>query len=162
MNAEVFRHIYNYHLNENHRIWDTCLADLTYEQFVQPVEYSHGSVRNQIVHLMEVEDTWFSELRGANFPEPFAFNSFDDRALIREHWNGVEQNMHKYLQNLRDEMLFDKPITLEEDKDLIVWQVLLHVINHATDHRAQILRLVHDYGVRTSSQDYIFYVYEHP
>jgi uncharacterized damage-inducible protein DinB len=74
----------------------------------------------------------------------------------------VEQGMRAYLAELRDEMLFDKPIKEpEEDKDLIVWQVLLHVANHATDHRAQILRVLHDLGAETTYQDYIFYVYGH-
>jgi uncharacterized damage-inducible protein DinB len=34
------------------------------------------------------------------------------------------------------------------------------VVNHGTDHRAQILRLLHDFGVNTTGQDYIFYVYD--
>jgi uncharacterized damage-inducible protein DinB len=69
--------------------------------------------------------------------------------------------MRTYLAELRDEVLFFKPITEpEEAKDLIVWQVLLHVVNHGTDHRAQILRLLNDLGVKTTAQDYIFYVYE--
>jgi len=59
-------------------------------------------------------------------------------------------------------MLFDKPIKEpEEDKDPIVWQVLLHVVNHGTDHRAQILRLLNDLGGYTEYQDYIFHVYAH-
>jgi hypothetical protein len=40
--------------------------------------------------------------------------------------------------------------------------VLLHVGNHGTDHRAQLLRLLNDLGVTTVSRDYIFYVYDHP
>jgi uncharacterized damage-inducible protein DinB len=71
--------------------------------------------------------------------------------------------MHAYLAALQDGDLFSTPITEpEEDKDLIVWQVLLHVVNHGTDHRAQILRQLHDLGLKTTSQDYIFYVYDHP
>jgi uncharacterized damage-inducible protein DinB len=59
-------------------------------------------------------------------------------------------------------MLFDKPIKEpEEDKDPIVWQVLLHVVNHGTDHRAQILRLLNDLGGYTEYQDYIIHVYAH-
>jgi uncharacterized damage-inducible protein DinB len=42
------------------------------------------------------------------------------------------------------------------------WQVLLHVANHGTDHRAQLLRLLNDLGVRTVAQDDIFYAYDHP
>jgi uncharacterized damage-inducible protein DinB len=69
--------------------------------------------------------------------------------------------MRDYLADLGDDMLFDKPIEEpEEDKVLIVWQVLLHVVNHGTDHRAQLLRLLNDLGVKTTSQDYIFYVYD--
>ena len=57
--------------------------------------------------------------------------------------------------------MFTKPIKEpEEDQVLFVWQVLLHVVNHATDHRAQILRALNDLGVETAYQDYIFYVYE--
>ncbi len=71
--------------------------------------------------------------------------------------------MRAYLAALGDEMLFAKPIKEpEEDKDLIVWQVLLHVANHGTDHRAQLLRMLNDLGIKTTSQDYIFYVYDHP
>ena len=54
-----------------------------------------------------------------------------------------------------------KPIQDDKHKDLRLWQILLHVANHGTDHRAQLLRLLNDMGVQTKPQDYIFYVYEH-
>lgn len=71
----------------------------------------------------------------------------------------IEQNMRNYLAELRDELLSTKPLG-GEDKDLYLWQVLLHVVNHGTDHRAQILRLLNDLGFRTTSQDYIFFAYD--
>ena len=138
-------------------------ARLPHEQFTQNVGYSHGSVRDQIVHIMNVDDVWFSELRGVEPSEPLPSPDFDDRESIRSHWDCVEQGMRAYLGELRDDMLFDKPIEEpEEDKDLIVWQVLLHVVNHGTDHRAQLLRMLSDLGVKTTSQDYIFFVYDNP
>jgi uncharacterized damage-inducible protein DinB len=161
MNANAFRHFYNYHFTENRKIWDTCVTSLTHEQFIQNVGYSAGSVRNQIVHLMSVDDTWFIGLRGVEIPESLDPASFDDRKIIRAHWDTVEQNMREYLAKLRDDMLLEKPFADGEDKDLILWQVLLHVVNHGTDHRAQLLRLLSDLGVKTAPQDYIFYVYDH-
>jgi uncharacterized damage-inducible protein DinB len=160
MNADAFRHFYNYHFTENRKIWDSYVMPLTQEQFTQEVRYSHGSVRNQIVHLISADDTWFSGLRGLAIPEPLNPADFDDRQVIRAHWDNVEHNMRAYLAKLRDDMLFEKPFAEGEDKDLILWQVLLHVANHGTDHRAQLLRLLNDLGVKTTSQDYIFYVYE--
>ena len=161
MNADAFRHFYEYHFAENRKIWDSYITPLSHEQFTQDVDYSHGSVRNQILHLMSADDAWFSELRGVEIPEPLDPANFDDRQMIRAHWDNIEQNMRGYLAELRGDMLFDKPFPAGEDQDLIVWQVLLHVVNHGTDHRAQLLRLLSDLGVKTAFQDYIFYVYDH-
>ncbi|MBZ0300208.1 MAG: DinB family protein [Anaerolineae bacterium] len=141
-------------------MWDTWIMPLTQEQFTQSVPYSLGSVRNQIVHLTSVDDTWFSALRDVEIPEPLDPADFDDRDALRAYWDRVEQTMGEYLAALRDEMLFEKPFPEGEDKDLIVWQVLLHVGNHGTDHRAQLLRVLHDLGVKTGPQDFIFFAYD--
>lgn len=161
MNADAFRHFYEYHFAANRHIWDHYITPLTQEQFTQPVRYAHGSAREQVIHLMQVDEAWFSDLRGVEPPElPAA--ALTDRPTIRAYWDAVEQDMRAYLADLRDEMLFTKPIPAGEDKDLILWQILLHVVNHGTDHRAQVLRMLSDLGVATGPQDYIFYVYDNP
>lgn len=162
MNADAIRHFFDYHFSENRATWDKYVMSLTQEQFTQPVAYSTGSVRNQIVHLMSVDDIWFSPLRGLDIPEWLNPDDFNDREKIRAHWDTLEKNMRAYLANLRDDMLTEKPFPPGEDENLILWQVLLHVVNHGTDHRAQLLRILHDLGIKTVSQDYIFYVYDHP
>lgn len=162
MNADAFRHFLAYHIAENRKIWEQHIVPLSQEDFVRPLDYSIGSIRNHVVHLMSVDDTWFAGLRGVTIPEPLDPDQFTDREAIRTYWDTVENRMYKYLNALHDDMLFNKPFSFEEDKNLIVWQVMLHIVNHGTDHRAQLLRLLHDVGVETKSQDYIFYVYEHP
>ncbi len=161
MNADAFRQLYAYHFSENRKIWDTYITPLSQAQFTQPVGYSVGSVRDQVVHLMRVDEVWFSDLRRVEMAGPFDLPALQDRAAIRAHWDGVEQAMRAYLADLRDEMLFEKPFAEGEDKDLILWQVLLHVANHGTDHRAQLLRILHDLGMKTGPQDLVFYLYEH-
>lgn len=161
MNANAFRHFYDYHFAENRKIWDSYVMPLAQEQFTRHSDYSAGSVRNQILHIMNADDAWFSGLRGVEIPKDLDPAAFDDRQRIRAHWDTIEQNMRGYLAKLQDDMLFEKPFQEGEDKDLILWQVLLHVANHGTDHRAQLLRLLTDLGVITASQDYIFYVYKH-
>lgn len=58
MNADAFRHFYAYHFAENRKIWEYA-TQLTDEQFTQAVAYSHGSVRDQIVHLISCDEIWF-------------------------------------------------------------------------------------------------------
>jgi len=162
MDASAFRQLYDYHFSENRKIWDRYIASLTYGQFYQDVGYSYGSVREQIIHMLDADDIWFSELMGVEPLEPIPAANNDDREIIRTHGDKVEQKMRTYLSELRDVSLFEKPITdPEEDKNLMVWQVLLHIVNHGTDHRAQLLRLLSDLGLETTSQDFIFYAYDH-
>jgi uncharacterized damage-inducible protein DinB len=162
VNAEAFRHVYEYHFAENRRLW-AHVSSLPQEQVTRDVAYSLGSIRDQILHLIWVDDAWFRQLRGIEPPAPLDPAAFGDRTTVRAHWDEVEQRMRDYLATLRDEMLFEKPFPDHpEDKDLLLWQVLLHVGNHGTDHRAQILRTLSDLGVKTRSQDYAFYAYDHP
>ena len=71
MNADAFRQYFEYHFTENRKIWDLYVASLSQEQFTRAVDYSYGSVRDQIVHLMSADEYWFSGLRGIPRPEPF-------------------------------------------------------------------------------------------
>jgi len=160
MDTRAFRHLYAYHFSENHAVLRDAGA-LTLEQFTQPLAYSIGAVRDQLVHLMWVDDVWFSGLRGAPLPDAFDPGDFPDLPAVRIRWERIEQEQREYLAQLRDDMLWQKPFAEGEDKDLITWQVLLQVLNHGTDHRAQILRQLHDFGVKTVSQDYVFFAYEH-
>jgi uncharacterized damage-inducible protein DinB len=163
MHADALRHFYGYHFAENRALWDRYVTQLTAEQFIQPMAYSHGSVRDQLVHLMDVDDVWFSALQNIKPLAPAPADHDDNRQFLRVRWDAIEQRMRAYLTALQDDLVSTRPIQEpEEDRGLLVWQVLLHVVNHGTDHRAQLLRSLHDLGLETTAQDYIFYVYEHP
>lgn len=162
MNAAAFRHFYNYHFFMNRHIWNEYVVPLTAEQLTQKFKYSHGSVRDQVVHLMNVDEAWFTEVRGGQPQDSFGPGDTDDRPAIRAHWDTVEQMMRDYLANLQDDQLLTKPVPEGEDKDLALWQILIHVANHGTDHRSQLLRTLNDLGVDTMPQDYVYYAYEVP
>jgi len=41
------------------------------------------------------------------------------------------------------------------------WELLMHIANHATDHRAQILAMLDNrFSVKTVEQDMVFYFWE--
>jgi uncharacterized damage-inducible protein DinB len=161
MNADAFRHLYGYHFAQNRETWNAVL-ELSDEDFVAGTAYSHGSVRDQVLHIATVDDAWFGGLLGETEPSDPEPDQVADRAGIRAYWDEVERRMREYLDDLTDDALPGYPWEDGEDKDLALWQVLIHVVNHGTDHRAQLLRQLHDLGVKTSSQDYVFYAYDHP
>jgi uncharacterized damage-inducible protein DinB len=153
MNANDIRQLYDYHFTVNRRIWDRCIAGLTDEQFTQVHDYSIGSVRDQTVHMMSVDDRWFSGLRGEALPDFLDPAAYPDRDSVRVFWDAVEGRMHEYLDGLTDDML------QADFEHMKVWQVLVHVINHGTDHRAQLLALLNQLGAATFPQDFIFHVW---
>ncbi len=109
MKAQAFRQFYDYHFTENRTLWDRYVSQLFQKQFTHEVDYSHGSVRNHIVHLMSVDATWFSGLRGVAIPAPLDPAAYADRTMNRVRWDQVEHTMREYLATVRDEMLFDTP-----------------------------------------------------
>lgn len=159
MDADAFRQLYEYHFAENRKIWDNNVVPLSQEHFVQEVPYSRGSVSNQMVHLMNAENYWFSGLQGGPWAEDVDPASMNDRAAIRARWDDVENRIRGYLAGLTDEMLGKHPLKEGIDQALTTWQILLHVVNHGTDHRAQVLRVLHDLGADTKEQDYVFYLF---
>ena len=154
MNASDFRHFYDYHFTLNRRLWDRCIVPLSDEQFKQKLDYSVGSIRNQMVHLLNIDDRWFSGLRGEPLPGFLNPVHYPDRAVIREMWDDVESKMRVYLHDLKDEQL-QTPF----ERGMTIGHVLFHVLNHGTDHRAQTLAMLHTFGVQTFPQDFVFFAF---
>lgn len=161
MNADAFRHFFDYHFTLNRSIWDEYVTRLSPEQFSQLVAYSHGSVQDQLWHLIQVDAAWFGDLTGTALLPDDAPDAAPGREQMRAYWDEVERAMRGYLSGLQDGMLDTTPLS-GEDAPLRLWQVLLHVVNHGTDHRAQLLRALNDLGIETGWQDYIFFTYGNP
>lgn len=156
----VQQHIgYNYWAH--HRIWHYVMQ-LSDEQFTQPLDYSVGAIRNQVVHTMWSEETWLSRI--VNQPLPtYTADDYPTRDHIRTKWDAIEAQMRQMITSLSDDDLL-VPITYHnakgEEYTQTALQILLHVVNHGTDHRAQMLAMMHALGVQTIAQDLIYYFRE--
>jgi uncharacterized damage-inducible protein DinB len=152
VNAEGFRRLFDYHVQQNQRLWTHTIVPMTDAQFTQPVDYSVGSVRNQVVHLLNVDERWFCGLRGVEPPGFLNPAHFPTREKVRMKWDQVERDMRFWLARLTDAEL-RLPF---ETTPMRVWEVLFHVLNHGTDHRAQTLALAAQLGLPTFAQDYAY------
>ncbi len=159
MNADAFRHLYDYHFAANRKIWDEYIVPLPMEQFTQKVDYSVGSVRNHLVHLMNVDRGWFSDLRDIDNVTSSNPVHYESKEKLRREWDSVEADIRGYLNILQDDMLLKPAFPAgHEDEAFMLWQVLIHVANHGTDHRAQMLAILSAMDVKTDAQDYFFFI----
>jgi uncharacterized damage-inducible protein DinB len=77
MNVDVFRHFYDYHFSENRSLWDNYVMTLSQEQFTQPIAYLMGSVRNQVVHMMNVDMTRLHDFGLKTAAQDYIFYVYD-------------------------------------------------------------------------------------
>lgn len=162
MMLTAVRALFDYHYSAYDQVWRSVM-ELSREQFVQERDYSLGSVRNQLVHVMNVDDRWLSRLQNQQPTENLVFGDFPDQQSLWQKWALIRGSVQDYVLGLSREQL-------EETVELHFpgrggshrntrWQILLHVVNHGTDHRAQILTLLHDLGGETFEQDLILHLW---
>ncbi len=163
MDVEIFHTIYDYHYRRFRKIWDSIMS-LSEAQFVQNIPYSIGSLRNHMVHVIDDDLGWISLLEGQDRPQQLHPEDFLTRADVRAKYDTVETYVLNFIHAIDETMLhqefvWNAPMTSTPQR-VIGWQVLLHVVNHGTDHRAQVLRVLHDLGAPTFDQDLMGHLVE--
>ena len=120
---------------------------------IEESDISLGSIRNLFVHIMSVDERWFSGFNKIPLPDHANPESFSKPEELRLRWDMVEGDMRAFLDGLADDDL-EKPF----QDNMRVWHVLSHVVNHGTAHRAQIGAILRQFGHKPPPQDYIFFV----
>jgi uncharacterized damage-inducible protein DinB len=163
MNKDYFIELYDYTFWGDRKLFE-CVMALSDEQYAQNIEFSQGSIRDHIVHMIGVEHWWIHFLATGDldfYDEPVYTLS---REKLRDMRAQVERDIRAYLNTLTPQELERrvKPSFWdEEDAPVTVWQALLQVANHSTDHRAQTMAMLHTkFGAPTFTQDYLTYLDE--
>lgn len=152
--------MYDYNFWAHQHVWKAVMQ-LTDEQFHQDLNYSVGPIFIQVVHTMGVEYWWSHFLCDGiyDFINP---DDYKNREAIRAKWDESEAYIRAYLDTLTPQELERevKPEFWDENEQPIkVWQALMQVANHSTDHRAQTLAGLHRLGAPTIGQDYLMYLH---
>ena len=157
-----FRELFAYNAWANRRVW-SCIERLSDDQFTQPLDYSVGSLRTQVLHTLGVQSWWVHFLRTGEVVF-LDHDAFPDRAAIRTRWDTEDRAVMALLDGLTDDDLAREvnPTHWQEKgrPPSRIDQALTQIINHSTDHRAQTLAGIHALGGETVAQDYIVYVWE--
>lgn len=160
ISAHIIRCLFAYHRWAMERVWNSA-AVLSDEAFRQPLDYSVGSIQQQLVHILNAERYWLRRMGAPAVPSLVDLASYD-LTKLRAIADEQEQWKRDWLAGLDDAAMArwhsfhhpDSSARLSWAK----WQVLLHVLNHSTEHRAQILaQLSQEFGAETDAQDLIYF-----
>jgi uncharacterized damage-inducible protein DinB len=146
----------------------TAAERLTPEQLEAPGVAGHGSVRGTLVHLIDTQWGWFSWFDGSLPPDEAYRLSIDPESLpdvpsIRVRWDAVQTQAEMLVNRLSEEELTEAwPLEIP-NRDPVptkLWQLLLHVANHGTQHRSDIAAMLTEHGQSPGGLDYLFYLVE--
>ena len=154
---EMVRKFIEYHVDMSRRVWGS-IDRLSEQQFVADDSYSRGSIRNLMVHLTHTDLRWLTGLK--NLPDPGQsmkkYEEYPDRAAVHQYWETVAAELIEYVNNLDEKGLSENPVDIPGPR----WEVLLHLVNHGTDHRSTVLQRLQECGAPTFDQDFIIWLAE--
>jgi uncharacterized damage-inducible protein DinB len=104
---------------------------------------------------------WLSRWQGNSPTTMFDSTDFPDVAALRSQWFEVEQETQQFLSGLKPADL-DNVIayTSTEGRPFAfpLWQLLLHQVNHATQHRSEVAMQLSSFGFSPGWLDLVKYL----
>ncbi len=164
MLADAIRQTYGYHKWATDRILDTA-AHLTPEQWLAPQNIGRGSIRDTLVHMISAQRGWLAWWDGSLPPDQAQRLAIDpaahpDVASVRTPWEMVCRSTQAFLDRLTDvdaERVYSFPIPKGMAFSLQLWQMMLHVANHGTQHRSEVAAMLTGFGHSPGDLDMLNY-----
>jgi uncharacterized damage-inducible protein DinB len=156
----MIRTLYDYNAWANTRVLDTS-AQLTLPRFLAKAGASYDSVRDTLVHTMAAQWVWLSRWQGVSPNALFDAAQFADLATIRAHWDEIERDTSAFLEGLDDARLA-QVIAYRNTKGqpfaYPLWQMMVHQVNHATQHRSEVAVMLTQFGHSPDWLDFLYWL----
>jgi len=162
MNKQDIRLLYKYNQWANARILNAA-SRVTPDQFTAPGSYPHGGLRGTLVHALFAEWIWRSRWEGTSPIQRFNPEDFPSFESLRERWAREEAGLMSFVEKLNDEQLnaeFDYKNTQGQPFRRVLWQIMVHVVNHGTQHRAEAAALLTDMRHSPGDLDLVLFLNE--
>jgi len=136
-------------------------AGLAPDQFTRDMGSSFRSIRDTLVHFYSAEWAWCSRWNGHSPTAHVSPELFPDVAMLRAKWSELEADVRAVLERLGVDGL-DRVIEYTmfngDARASVFWQMVQHVVNHASYHRGQVTTMLRQLGATPpGSMDLITY-----
>ncbi|MBK8503933.1 MAG: damage-inducible protein DinB [Saprospiraceae bacterium] len=140
-----FNTLYDYNLWANNNI----MAQLTDRPFIGPIS-------RLFCHVMNAHHIWNQRMLGMR--AQYSVWSEYDFDIVRSMIESNHYDSSTILQSMDLNAEISYRTSKGEQHQSCLEDILFHVINHSTHHRAQILTEIRSNGGNPASLDYIFYL----
>ena len=162
MNQQDILLLYKYNQWANAKILNAA-SDVTPEQYLAPASFPHGGLRGTLVHALFAEWIWRTRWKGTSPTNRLKPEDFPTLDSLRTRWRAEEKELMEFVEAVTDERLnspFDYKNTSGKPFTQILWQVMVHVVNHGSQHRAEAAAILTDLGHSPGDIDLISFLTE--
>ena len=148
MNLQDLRTLLEYHYWARDRLLD-ALEPLAPDQLTRDLGSSFKSIRDTVAHTYAAEWAWHSRWQGTSPTALLPTDQFPDVASIRSAWSALEAKMRAFLEELGEDgitRVFYYKLLSGQPGSSPFWQMLQHVVNHASYHRGQVTTMLRQIG----------------
>jgi uncharacterized damage-inducible protein DinB len=157
------RTLIDYHYWARDRVLDAA-ALLSPEHLTKDLGSSFKSVRDTLAHTYSAEWAWYARWHGTSPTAMLPFDQFPDVATLRRKWTDHESLMRAFVGEMDDAGLsrvYEYKTLAGQPGSSMLWQMLQHVVNHASYHRGQVTTMLRQLGAQPGkSMDMIAYYRE--
>lgn len=138
--------LFSHNLWANERLFEIC-AELSSEYMDATISGTFGSIRDTLAHIARAERSYLSRIstgqRYINPEDKVQMTITDMLELVRDSGKGIIEWAHK--------VGADDTVTVDRDGrpcEIPKTIILTQVINHATEHRAQVMVILTQLGIQ--------------
>ncbi|MCH9648039.1 MAG: DinB family protein [Deltaproteobacteria bacterium] len=121
---------------------------------------SHGSLVGTLAHILGAEQMWFSRWVGDPLNEVPGIQEYADLAAVKNGFEEFWPQMEFFIASLSQELLqgdVDWNNSRGETHRRKLWQCILHLANHSSYHRGQVVTLLRQLGYEPPATDLIYF-----
>ena len=159
MQLNEVRTLFDYDAWATDKILDQAVH-LTGEQYAAPAGANGQSIGQVLTHMLIAQHLWRMRCETGKTELHFGPDSFPTLAAFRDGWREERRALNAYLATLDDAALM-QPVSFERRGEMhayTLWHILLQVINHGTQHRAEVAEWLTAFGHSPGDLDFFLFV----
>ena len=153
MHTEDIQLLYSYNCWANARILRAA-AGVPDEQFAS-ARLGYCGLRDTLVHMFSAERRWRARWQGQPNMPMLVDEQVPTLDVLRELWEAEPPLMRAYLATVSDELA--SVFSYQRSNGTLItstlWHTMAHMINHATQHRAELGLLLTELGCSPGNLD---------
>lgn len=142
MQIDQIKQLYDYNNWADEKLWQ-AIAGLSQDELTIDTHNGIGSIQDTLLHLTSAMWGWRTRWEGGTPTRRLTVEDCPTLQSIRTRWQEEVAHIQRYLATLHDEDLMQEvrftSLTFPAPPfPPLLWQTLLHLINHQTQHRSEI------------------------